>query len=165
MRNDTARSMFSSYQAKLGSVGVRTGWLENEGRGGFERESISDGPMRTGGARSQHRVVGVASPQQERCRAASHSGFDQVVAKANAELGHLSVILGQLGCAAQLRQMEGTVRPLNARDSADDSVVPTLCVPIYDPEGRAYASLDLTHCAVEGSAAPDRSSARIRRLV
>jgi AraC-like DNA-binding protein len=133
MRNDTGRPMFSSYQAKQVSVGVPAEWLEEEGRGIFERPS----------------------PRQEICRAASHLSFDQVVGKANAELAHLSVILSQLGCAAQLRQMEGTVRPPNW-NLLLDPLAPTLCVPIYDPEGRAYASLDLTRSAGEGSEAPDK---------
>ena len=43
-----------------------------------------------------------ASPDRVRGRTGgAHSSFDQVVAKAGAELAHLSGILRQLGCAAQ----------------------------------------------------------------
>jgi AraC-like DNA-binding protein len=80
-------------------------------------------------------------------REAPHSSFDQVVANASAELAHLSSILRQLGCAAHVREIEGIVE--DAPDRAS-------CVPIFDPEGRACASLDLTRDEAERSNASDK---------
>jgi AraC-like DNA-binding protein len=139
MRNETGQSRLSSYEAYPPSVGVRSGWIKD---------------CTTGSSRTHNRVRTVAEvpPQAtDACVESFHMGFDRVVANASAELAHLSGILRQLGCAARLRELEGldTVRLPNAFE-------PTLSGSIYDPEGRVYATLELSRMDGERSEALDK---------
>jgi AraC-like DNA-binding protein len=160
MGSESERAMFSSYRAKQASIGVRAGWI------------IKADLFGGGGTCDRCTTAALAPPERTaECGVASHSRFDQVIANAHAELTHLSGILGQLGCAAQLREPEGVVRPLRTHGfwgySGEGSQAPcdnefidesgkALRASIYDPEGRPCASLELTRSDGERSNALDR---------
>jgi AraC-like DNA-binding protein len=134
MRSETGQSILPSSEAPLRSAGVRSGWTPD---------------WTTASSRTHNRlrtVAQVPSQRMDTCTQAAHAGFDCVVDNSSAELAHLSGILRQLGCAARLRELDGldTMRlPI--------ALEPTLSGSIYDPEGRVYATLDLTHIDGERS--------------
>ena len=97
--------------------------------------------------------------------------FEQVIASAKGEIAHLTWLLRELRCCAQLRRADGIVLPLNVgradrwtqADAADfDSQTPGShieqrnCNSIYDPQGQLFATLQLRASEMDRSASLDR---------
>jgi AraC-like DNA-binding protein len=126
------------------------------------------------GRRPVYRSSGVARGGSRQARKHCNDSlptFEQVIASATGEIVHLTRLLRELCCRAQLRRTDGIILPLNSErddcwthtDAVDHASQPSGShieqwnyAPIYDPHGRLFATLHLHTGELDRSPSLDR---------
>jgi AraC-like DNA-binding protein len=117
------------------------------------------------------RIVGgpsmpVASHPIPAKNAGSESATARLLSSAHEDIARLTDVLRHQQCSAALRGVDGVALPIDTSAGAvgvkSRSVVPALAAPVYDAEGRAFASLELAAADLGHS---DSSEKLLRALI